>query len=349
MYRIIIVDDEIWVANGLADIIDWESKGFLIAGVFSDPREAMAFISREKPDAVFVDIRMYAMSGIEMIAYLQKEGIESEFIIISAYQEFAYAQKAIDLNVFAYIVKPFIAGEIIECVEKLASRLMKRSAASPVFPIWDDAYYRSESVMRFVQAEIKTPFYRVVIPVIDREGAEDKSVVYINVEGGVEAFIALIAGKDNADESSYSNMRDAVAGASRIHSNKANLHHAIMEAYYSRNCGFVYADDDTVGKVQFYLCDNMPSQLSISQIAGHFNFSNAYLCTLFRRRTGFTIVRFRHLIRVRYALHLIRTTEGKLMDIAESVGFDNYNYFGKVFKKLTGGSTPEMYRRRHIE
>jgi two-component system response regulator YesN len=281
---------------------------------------------------------MHFMTGIEMIEALKAEGVESEFILISAYQDFAYARSGIDLGVFAYIVKPFDAAEISECIDRLTERLGQKNQ-NIVFPIVDEAIYSSDTIVRFMRALMTRPFYRIMIMPRAELGEAGKSAVRINVEGGIEAWLCLYESADS--------VRNAYAGvgAGRPHDCGEDMYLAVREAYYSRHCDFIYANDEIAGKIQYFLCENMERQLSIAQIAKEFSFSDTYLCTLFKRHTKQTIVRFQHLIRVRYALHLIRTTNSKLRDIAESVGFDNYNYFGKVFKALTWGQTPEMYRK----
>jgi two-component system response regulator YesN len=340
MYYAVIVDDEAWAARGLADIICWERKGYSVKAVCSDPEEAIEVIRRERPDVVFADVRMYSMTGIEMIEALKAEGVKSEFILISAYQDFTYARRGIDLGVFAYIVKPFDAGEISECVDRLTERLGKKNQ-NVVFPFGDKAFYSSDIAVQFLRASMTRPFYRIMIMPGAELGEAWKNAVRITVEGGIEAWLCLYESADGV-RSAY-----AGVGAGRLHDCGCgeDMYLAVREAYYSRYCDFIYANDEIAGKIQYFLCENMGRQLSIAQIAKEFSFSDAYLCTLFKRHTKQTIVRFQHLIRVRYALHLIRTTNSRLRDIAERVGFDNYNYFGKVFKALTWGHTPEMYRK----
>ena len=67
MYTVVIVDDEPWALQGLAEIIDWNNEGFSIIGQFTDPDEAFEFLCKKEPDVVFTDIRMPGLSGLDLI------------------------------------------------------------------------------------------------------------------------------------------------------------------------------------------------------------------------------------------------------------------------------------------
>ena len=98
-----------------------------------------------------------------------------------------------------------------------------------------------------------------------------------------------------------------------------------------------------VGEIQFYLCAHMHDALSLGQVAKDFHFSESYFCALFKRETGVSVMHFLQWIRIHYAVYLMRDDERTLRDISEQVGFSNYSYFGKLFKKYVG-ITPESYR-----
>lgn len=96
MLRILFVDDEPFILQGLSVLIDWEKEGFEIAGTAANGLEAIRFLKNNEVDLILADIRMPAMSGLELLEKLRTEGIsDAYFIILSGYSDFEYARKAL--------------------------------------------------------------------------------------------------------------------------------------------------------------------------------------------------------------------------------------------------------------
>lgn len=106
MYKVIIVDDEYVIRQGLESMVRWQDFGCEVAGTASDGREGVELIEKVKPDIIFTDIKMHNMSGLEMLEIVKKANAHCKMIIITGYRDFEYAQKAISLGVFAFILKP---------------------------------------------------------------------------------------------------------------------------------------------------------------------------------------------------------------------------------------------------
>lgn len=118
MQKIIICDDEITIRNGLTELIGKHYPKLVIAGAASNGYEALQLILDYHPDVVLMDINMPGLSGLEV---MEKTGIQSpqtKFIILSGYSEFEYAQKAIRLKVFDYLLKPVDRRKLIETVDQ---------------------------------------------------------------------------------------------------------------------------------------------------------------------------------------------------------------------------------------
>lgn len=102
-----IVDDEKQILDGLSKMIKWSEFDFEVCGTTRSGSEAIPLIKSRKPDLVLTDIRMPKMDGLELLQYVrEKISADIEFIIISGYGDFEYAQKAIRYNVKNYILKP---------------------------------------------------------------------------------------------------------------------------------------------------------------------------------------------------------------------------------------------------
>ena len=106
MYRVIIVDDEPWALVGIRKFLERGSDQFRIIYETTNPVEALEAICSMEPDVVFTDIRMPEISGLDMITKSRQRGVQSEFVIISAFSEFAYAQQALRAGALDYLLKP---------------------------------------------------------------------------------------------------------------------------------------------------------------------------------------------------------------------------------------------------
>lgn len=117
MIRIVVVEDETLVKNGLILTTDWQKFDCEVVGDAANGLDGIEMIGRMNPDIVITDIRMPGLDGIEMIEQLKKKNLKPEFIVISGYSEFEYARQAVKLGVRDFLVKP-IEDEDLELALK---------------------------------------------------------------------------------------------------------------------------------------------------------------------------------------------------------------------------------------
>lgn len=123
MYKIIIVDDEPSVRLGLSRVFNWAEYGFEIAGCADDGDSALELIKTVKPDAVISDVCMSRMDGIELIRLAKEINPLIEFVFMSGYADFNYAQQAMEYGAFLYLLKPIRKDEFYKIITKLTERL----------------------------------------------------------------------------------------------------------------------------------------------------------------------------------------------------------------------------------
>ena len=122
MYKVVVVEDEKRVRQGIVMGTDWSGINCIVMGEASNGEEGVEIIRKCKPDIVITDIRMPRMMGIEMIEKVHEEGLEPCVIFLSAYDDFAYAQQAVKLGAADYLLKPFSDGELENAVLKIAEK-----------------------------------------------------------------------------------------------------------------------------------------------------------------------------------------------------------------------------------
>lgn len=110
--KLIIVEDEQRARRGIKNIILSISSEYEIVAEATNGKNALELIKTLKPDAVFTDVKMPFMDGLTLIREVRKLGMDTKFVIISAYEEFDYARQAITLGVSQYLVKPLIMEDI---------------------------------------------------------------------------------------------------------------------------------------------------------------------------------------------------------------------------------------------
>jgi two-component system, response regulator YesN len=129
MYKFLLVDDDVIIREGIRDNIPWERLGFSFIGDYEDGNQAIEAINKYKPDVILTDICMPFMDGLELANYIAESFPSTKIIVITGYDKFDYAQKAIKLNVYDFILKPITPDELIKILEKAKSDLDKERAS----------------------------------------------------------------------------------------------------------------------------------------------------------------------------------------------------------------------------
>lgn len=119
MKRIIVVEDEFRIRQGLANLIKKIDSECKVVGEAENGYEGLKLIRDLEPDFVITDIQMPKMNGLEMIEKVIEYGIRCRFVILSGYAEFDYAQKGIRLGVEDYLLKPVTITKVRELVSRL--------------------------------------------------------------------------------------------------------------------------------------------------------------------------------------------------------------------------------------
>ncbi|MCF8020700.1 DNA-binding response regulator [Petrocella atlantisensis] len=125
MIGIVIVEDEAYIRKGMVLTTPWQEFGCEVIGEAKDGLEGYNLIKKLKPDIIITDVSMPVMDGIEMIRKLDDE-LEAEFIIISGFNDFNYAQQAIKLGVKDYLLKPIDDEDFYFTLKKVVKVIEER-------------------------------------------------------------------------------------------------------------------------------------------------------------------------------------------------------------------------------
>ncbi|MDQ0902501.1 response regulator [Paenibacillus sp. V4I7] len=123
MYKIIMIDDEDEVREGIKRKTNWEACGFQLVGDFDNGRDAYEALETLQPDAVITDICMPFMDGLQLTELIAANYRDVKVIIVTGYEDFDYAKQAIKLKVKDYLLKPINSVEFTEFLHKLRLEL----------------------------------------------------------------------------------------------------------------------------------------------------------------------------------------------------------------------------------
>lgn len=184
MYKVVIVEDEAIIRQGLINSIPWSDYDCKVVGEAKNGREGLELIAKVKPDIIVLDINMPVMSGLEMIENLPHQ-IYS-YIVVSGYSEFEYAKKAIRLNVSDYLLKPLdhdkFEKALFQAIEDLEMRrffLSKEDESVHDFKVLEDKEY-VDSVSLMIVLKYIREHYGEKVSMDDLMAVSNKSATSIN-------------------------------------------------------------------------------------------------------------------------------------------------------------------------
>ncbi len=126
--KLFLVEDEVIMRDGIKKHIDWAEEGIDFVGEASDGELAYPMIMESQPDILLTDIKMPFMDGLELTELVRQNLPQTQIIILSGYDDFRYAQKAISLGVTEYLLKPISPVRLTEAVRKVTHKIIEERA-----------------------------------------------------------------------------------------------------------------------------------------------------------------------------------------------------------------------------
>lgn len=174
LINVMLADDEDIVREGLKYVIDWSGLGFCICAEASDGDEALNKLMLFNPQLVLLDVRMPSMNGTDLIRAAREQGFTGEFIFLSGYSDFSYAQAALQYGASYYLTKPINEDELEKAVIAVKNKILYSREKEKSFnqyaerakaPILRDLLlgnHTSEAI-NYAELGLAAPIYQVVI------------------------------------------------------------------------------------------------------------------------------------------------------------------------------------------
>lgn len=341
MYSILLVDDEPLALKGNRIII--ERSGLEIAGLYEavDGQEAWEFLKNHKVDLVITDIKMPRMDGVSLCRELYLAGQQVKTVIVSGYADFQYAREALRYGVKDYILKPVQREELIQSISSVL--------------------YRPEAAQKDESAYIPHGELDSILSVLQQG-------LWMGNEGDVEQGLAMyreVMGQVGEDY-----CLKASGDFCRLLSEKLSLktgHILTAQPQFGKGCKkeqILMRTADFVAMVKKelhsrretdytdvlldmankYLEENYAQDITLADLAARTGFSTNYFSSIFKEKIGKSFVQCRTEYRVEKAKELLCWSAKSITEIAAEVGYNDFTYFNRVFKELTG-QTPGGYKK----
>jgi len=135
MWKVLLADDEPKIRRGIRKAVPWSELDMEVVGEAEDGEIAFAMAAKLQPDILLVDICMPFLSGLEFIEKLKSVAFNGIIIVITGYDEFSYAQQALRLQVFDYLLKP-VGEELLYATLQKARQKLEDDTAQNMYIHW---------------------------------------------------------------------------------------------------------------------------------------------------------------------------------------------------------------------
>lgn len=143
--KLLIADDEQLIRNGLLSL-DWESIGFCEVFSAENGIEARKIILSEKIDVVVTDVRMPGLTGLELAELVKEYSLDTAVVLLTGFSDFEYARKALESNVYKYLLKPFHPRDILEAVHQVSENLKQTRYKTKIIRQYEEVSGAADTV-----------------------------------------------------------------------------------------------------------------------------------------------------------------------------------------------------------
>ncbi|SJZ49219.1 response regulator transcription factor [Selenihalanaerobacter shriftii] len=360
MYRVLIADDEYLEREVMKKVITEEVKELRLIGEASDGEEALEVVKAERPDIILMDIKMPNLDGLEATKEIIEFYPGTKIIMITAYNEFDYAQRAIKYGAVDYLLKPVKLEKIVEVLKCLIIKIEEEKLYNQLVKQSHDDSEESASFHKEFFAKEKKLFELV------KEGEVDK------IEKFVERLLNIIRTKDYSLVKFKIRIIEFLVSLSRTINQEAEIEicHFYFDELISESAeinsvdrfaewvkdklkivvdkvskAYDEIDDNVIKKATNYIHNHYNQDLTLKKVAKVVHLNKSYLSHLFKEEMEESFTNYLTQVRLKKAKEILKKSKDNITDVANQVGYQNANYFSQVFKKEFN-LTPTQYRKQ---
>lgn len=351
MYKVVLADDEHMIKRSMSKLIEQSGEPFQVVGEAEDGQQALTLVEQQSPDLLITDIRMPVMDGLELIEAVTSGKLTTRIVIISGYDDFGYAQKALQMGAFDYLLKPIKPGLFQDMLHRLATQLNESQQAASKRSEW---LLLSNSYQNTLADQIWLLNREVAFEMMEQlhsQFTSDQPTPSQLKERYTDLFTLLTGELENRNQEplrASSALLDSSAvgwpdGAPEQLQAVCRLMDDWMEELRStRKWGTHHHLHRAVEYMKEHYADPDLDLLRVADVA---EVSPSYFSRVFKQEIGVSFVSYLTQLRLEKAKAMLADARCKTYEVALQVGYEDYPHFAKLFKKHSG-VTPTDYRKR---
>ncbi|MBR5407009.1 MAG: response regulator [Lachnospiraceae bacterium] len=353
MLKVMLVDDEPFIMQGLSVLIDWETLGYEIVKCAGDGGEAYEYLKKETVDLIIADISMPVMTGLELLKRIREEKLsDAYFIILSGYNDFNYAQQAIRYSCMEYILKPVNREELTEILKRvsLTGRMESKADMDDEDTSGKVILFKDEldRLVSAIDLNDVTELNGSVDALYDRmyDAGMSDEVASMNINYLQVRLIHLAVEQDETVDQEEilqfinENVYDyARTKGTRTHLKRFALSYADYLAQLRKN-----VSRGVLQEIEREIKTNYAENLTLKDLSKKYYVNPSYLGQIFRKKYDQSFKDYLCTVRINEAASMLVKSDDKISLIAEKVGYKDTDYFIQKFIEIKG-CTPARYRK----
>ncbi|WYP28590.1 response regulator transcription factor [Alkalihalobacillus sp. FSL W8-0930] len=380
----VLIDDDERVLRGLKMIIPWQELECQWAGQARDGVEGIQLVKETKPDVIMTDIYMPVKNGLDMIEELQDWGYDGQVIVLSGYNDFEYARKALRLQINDYLSKPASKETIRTVFQQTIARLEEKKQEDQMEREWlesmmtdamrinwaliregnlhsSGALTRANVTDRFLtsnqhlqdsikQADEKTAIklIRTIYEVVENETYHEQTAIQLGIQIWTIITYSLYEIGIRLDDLSLSDddIYNRLSHYQSWNESVQLFEGIVVEVCQSQQWDENLKHRQLVEQMLESIQQRMNENITLSDLAEELFISRNYLGQIFRKIVGESFKDYLLRVRMEKAKKMIYEGSYLIYEISEKVGYTNPAYFSSAFKKYSGQTPTELIQKR---
>lgn len=343
MYKILFIDDDETIEFIVSRMKIWESSNFKITRYAKNGMEALSILEKESFDLIITDIRMPIIDGLELLEDMRKRGDKTLLVLASTYSEFEYAKRGLQNGAIDYIIKPITEENLKELfikVEKLLKEKENKNEESKettlkVSKDRIDKWYNLFINLEETPENLKDKYLKELNNILKEEKVIFSELLFEGVWERIIKVFPWIVKLENIEflfneESFEEEVQEKISSIQEI-----------IKKYKLNKY------DSLINKICEIIIKNIGKDKLLDIIAEELELSKDYIGKLFKNKIGITLNEYSTILKMEYGKKLLKTSNKKVYEISEELGYSTVDYFSKLFKNYTG-LTPVQYRKKSL-
>jgi two-component system response regulator YesN len=368
MIRLLIAEDESIARRGLVENVDWRGNGIELVAAAENGMEAYLLAQEFTPDIIVTDVCMPVMDGLELIQKIRQTMPSIRFIILSAHEEFAWAQQAIHFGVDNYVVKPVDDAELVSNVkavylktENIRREMFQKNIDYLLLKndrLFMEQYQQLEDQLTLALRFLQIPEMEDILDrIFELFFGNQKLIEVPDIESMTHYYRSVCMRQlvrfrealssdydDNIFMDIGSVIENELIGLEDI--NKIHTWYRRKLREYA-NVLVIYNQShvkQVVEQAEEYIRSNYVNNITLNDVASEVFVSPQYLSRIFHGEKGISFIEYLNRCRIDRAKELLCQKSIPITEVAFQSGYNDYKYFSNVFKKYTG-LTPRDFRK----